>query len=149
MASTASDTAAARPPSLRATAAVASPKRETPSAAVNLSPASADLRRTYHGDVEVLDLLAQRIAIEPQEAGRAQLIPARRPEGQGEERTFDLGNDTIVHAVGRQAVAVGAEQCLQMAVDGVCQRYVGGDGVARGRLRPERRHGVGELDLDG
>src|SRR5829696_351126 len=130
MASTASDTAAARPPSLRATAAVASPKRETPSAAVTFSPASADLRRTYHGDVEVLDLLAQRIAIEPQEAGRTQLIPACCPKSQGQERTLDLGNDTIVHAVRRQPIAVDGEQCLQMAIDGVGQRHVSSDGVA-------------------
>jgi len=66
--------------------AIVSPKRGTPSAAVTCSPASADLRRTYHGDVEVLDLLAQRIAIEPQEACRAQLIPARCPERQRQER---------------------------------------------------------------
>src|SRR4051812_1388888 len=110
MASTASDTAAARPPSLRATTAIASPKRGTPSAAVTFSPASADLRRTYHEDVEVLDLLAQRIAIEPQEACRAQLIPARYPERQRQERPLDLGNDTIIHAVRRQAIAVGLEQ---------------------------------------
>src|SRR6187200_801435 len=134
MASTASDTAAARPPSRRATTAIVSPKRGTPSATVKMSPASADLRRTYHGDVEVLDLLAQRIAIEPQEAGCAQLIPARCPKGEGQQRPLDLGNDTIVHAVRRQAIAVGSKQRLQMAIDGVAQRHVGGDGVARGGL---------------
>src|ERR1044072_3377025 len=97
MASTASDTAAPRPPSpraaaagappgRRATPALVSPKRGPPSAAVTCSPASADLRRTYHGDVEVLDLLAQRIAIEPQEAGGRQLVSAPAPPGQGQER---------------------------------------------------------------
>src|SRR5882672_10806065 len=98
-----------------------SPKRETPSAAVTLSPASANLRRAYHGDVEVLYLLAQRVAIEPQETGGAQLIPARCPEGQGQQRTLDLGNDTIVQAVRRQAIAVDGKKRLQMPVDGIRQ----------------------------
>src|SRR4029453_17984764 len=149
MASTASDTAAARPPSRRATTVIVSPKRGTPSAAVTCSPASADLRRTYHGDVEVLDLLAQRVAIEPQEAGSAQLIPARCPKGQGQQRSLNLGNDTIVHAVRWQTIAMGLEQCLQMAIHGVTQRHVRGTGGARGGLRLDRRHGVGQLGLDG
>src|SRR5260370_15433702 len=112
MANTASDTAATRPLSPRWTAPITSPKRETPSAVVTMSPASADLRRAYHRDVEVLDLLSQRVAIQPQETGGAQLIPARCPERQGQKRTLDLGNDTIVHAVGRQAIAMGGKKRL-------------------------------------
>src|SRR6266446_8103874 len=129
MASTASEPAATRPLSPRRIALIQSPKRGTPSAAVTRSPASANLRRTHHGDVKVLYLLAQRIAIEPQEAGGAQLIPARCPKGQGQERPFDLGNDTIVHAVRRQAVAMGGKKHLQMPVDGVGQGDGGGRGV--------------------
>src|SRR4030088_1963382 len=102
MASTANETAAARPLSPRRTALIASPKRETLSAAVTRSPASANLRRAYHGDVEVLYLLAQRIAIEPQETGSAQLIPARCAERQGQQRALVLGNDTTAHAKPRQ-----------------------------------------------
>src|SRR5258708_9494378 len=116
MASTANETAAVRPLSPRRTALIASPKRETLSAAVTRSPASANLRRAYHGDVEVLYLLAQRVAIEPQETGGAQLIPARRPQGQRQKRTLDLRNDTVIHAVRRQAIAMGGTKRLHMPV---------------------------------
>ena len=103
------------------------------------SPASADLRCAYHRDVEVLDLLAQRIAIEPQKTGGAQLVPARRPQRQRQQRPLDLGNDTIVHAVGRQPIAVSGEHRLQMAVDRVGQGDVArGMAVGRG-LRLRRR----------
>src|SRR6267154_3686823 len=106
---TARDAAAARPVRLRPTAFILSPKRDTLSEAVTRSPASANLRRANHRDVEVLDLLAHRIAIEPQKAGGTQLITACCPQGQGEKRPLDLGNDTIVHAVRRQPVAVRGE----------------------------------------
>src|SRR5262245_34734832 len=121
MASTASSTGATRPPTPRRTALIVPPKREPPSAAVTRSPASADLRRAHHGNVEVLYLLAQRVAIEPQESGGAQLIPARRPQGERQERPLHLRNDTIVQPVGWQAIAVGGEQRLQMPIDAVGQ----------------------------
>src|SRR5262245_53506479 len=121
MPSTASDAAAIRPVKLRPIAPTLSPKRGTLSEAVTKSPASAYLRRANHGDVEVLDLLAQRIAIEPQKAGGTQLITACCPQGQREQRPLDLGNDTIVHAVRRQPIAVRGEQGLQMPVDSVRQ----------------------------
>src|SRR5262245_15903764 len=101
MARTASDAAATRPPKLRPIAFIVSPKRETLSEAVTSSPASANLRRANHRDVEVLDLLAQRIAIEPQKTGSTQLITTRCPQGERKQRPLDLGNDTIVHAVRR------------------------------------------------
>src|SRR5436305_12361207 len=116
MASTASDAAATRPAKLRPIAFILSPKRDTLSEAVTRSPASANLRRANHRDVEVLDLLAQCIAIEPQKAGGTQLITACCPQGQGQKRPFDLGNDAIVHAVRRQPVAVRREHGLQLPV---------------------------------
>src|SRR6267378_2795138 len=122
MASTASEPGAARLFRPRRIALIQSPKREPPSAVVTRSPASANLRRAYHGDVEVLYLLAQRVAIEPQETGGAQLIPARCPKRQGQQRALDLGNDTIVHAIRRQALAMGDKKRLQVPVDGVGQR---------------------------
>src|SRR3546814_114717 len=125
MASTARDTAATRPLRLRSTVLTVSPKRRPLSAAVTKSPASANLRCTNHGDVEVLDLFAQRVAIEPQEAGRAQLIPARCPKGQRQKRPLNLGNDTIVHAIRRQPVAMGSEERLEVPVHGIGQRGVG------------------------
>src|SRR3982074_2971575 len=109
IANTASDTAAARPTRLRPIAFIVSPKRDTLSEVVTRSPASANLRCANHRDVEVLDLLAQRVAIEPQKAGSTQLITACCPQGQGQKRPLDLGNDTIVHAVRRQPVAVRFE----------------------------------------
>src|SRR5260370_8089329 len=114
MPSRANETAAVRPPSPRRTAFTISPKRETPSAAVTKSPASANLRRAYHGDVEVLDLLAQRISIEPQETGSAQLITTCCPQRQGQQRALDLGNDAIIHATRRQPVAMATEHGLQV-----------------------------------
>src|SRR5262249_32340362 len=145
MASTASRTGATRPLMPRRTALITTPKRETPSAAVTSSPASADLRRAYHRNVEVLYLLAQRIAIEPQEAGRAQLIPRSRTQREGEERPLHLRNDTIVHPVGWQTLAVGAEQCLQMPVDRVGQGGIGRQWLAGLRARIDRSDRVGEL----
>src|SRR4029077_10759016 len=149
MASAASETAALRPPSARRTALIASPTREPLSAAVTRSPASANLRRAYHGDVEVLYLLAQRIAIEPQETGSAQLIPARGAQRQGQQRALDLGNDTIVHAVGRQALAMGDKKRLQVPVDGVGQRDVAAGGIARLGSLLDGGNRVGQLGLDG
>src|SRR5260370_14160193 len=136
MASTANETAAVRPPSPRRTALIASPKRETLSAAVTRSPASANLRRAYHGDVEVLYLLAQRVAIEPQETGSAQLIPARCTQGQGQQRPLDLGTDTIVHAVRRQALAMGDKTRLQLPVDRLGQRDAAAGRIAHPRPLP-------------
>src|SRR5262245_27073013 len=138
MASRASESGATRPLKPRRTAPISSPKRETPSAVVTRSPASANLRRAYHGDVEVLYLLAQRIAIEPQETGSAQLIPTRGPQGQRQQRAFDLRNDTIVHAIWRQTVAMRLKERLQMAVDGVGQRRLGGYDLSCRRSRLER-----------
>src|SRR6187401_1451993 len=112
-ASMASEAAALRPVRPRAMLLILSPKRGTPSENVTGSPASANLRGANHRDVEVLDLLAQRIAIEPQKTGGAQLVPASRPQGERQQRPLDLGNDTIVHAIRRQPVAVGGEQRLQ------------------------------------
>src|SRR6195256_3533605 len=148
MASTANEAAAVRPPSPRRTALIASPKRETLSAAVTRSPASPNLLRAYHGDVEVLYLLAQRIAIEPQETGSAQLIPARGAERQGQQRALDLGNDTIVHAVRRQALAMGDKKRLQVPVDGVGQRDVAAGGVAHLGSLLDRGNRVGQLGFD-
>src|SRR5471032_1885902 len=129
MASAASDIAAMRPLRARPSAVITSPKREPPSEVVTKSPASADLRRANDGDVEVLDLLAQRIAIEPQETGRAQLVPAGCPQRQGQKRPLDLRNHTIVHAVGRQPIAMGGKERLEVAVDRVGQIHVAAAGA--------------------
>src|SRR5258708_1037236 len=97
-------------------------QRETPSAAVfTKSPASAHLRRANPGNVEVLYLFPQGIAIEPQKAGCAQLIPACRPQGKREQGPFDLGNHPFMHAVGRQTIAVGGKQRLQVMVYSIGQ----------------------------
>src|SRR5476649_2793039 len=129
-ASAASDIAAMRPLRARPSAVIMSPKREPPSEAVTKSPASADLRRANDGDVEVLDLFAQRIAIEPQETGRAQLVPAGCPQREGQKRPFDLCDHAIVHAVRRQPVAMGGKERLKMAVDRVGQVHVTAAGAA-------------------
>src|ERR1700693_3881427 len=144
MASAANGTAAGRAAGPRRTALIKSPKRETPSAVVTRSPASANLRRAYHGDVEVLYLLAQRVAIEPQETGSAQLIPARCAQGQGQQRALDLGNDTIVHAIRRQALAMGDKKRLQVPVNGVGQGEVAAGGIARLRPLLDGRNRVGQ-----
>src|SRR5258708_31442685 len=94
---TARDAAGARPVRLRPTAFILSPKRDTLSEAVTRSPASANLRRANHRDVEGLDLLAQRIAIDPQKASGTPLITACCPQGQGEKRPLHLANDPVLH----------------------------------------------------
>src|SRR5271157_4733445 len=103
----ASERAATRPDRARPTAAIRSPKRAASSATVTGSAAPAGLRRAHQRYVEVLDLLAQSVAIEPEKTGSPQLVPAGCPQGQCQQRPLDFGQNAVVQAIRWQALAMG------------------------------------------
>ena len=74
-------------------------------------------RRAHQPDVEIVDLFAQRIAVEAQKLGRLDLIAARRRERRRNQRIFELPQDPMIDAGRRQAIAVGPEQFGQMPLD--------------------------------
>src|SRR3712207_4192468 len=47
-------------------------------------------------DVEFAQLLAQRVAVEPEQLGRPDLVAARRRQGKLQERPLDLAQDPVV-----------------------------------------------------
>src|SRR6476646_9692201 len=49
-------------------------------------------------NVEIPDLLPQRVAVEAEQVGRADLVAARGRQRRGEQRHFDLLEDAVVKA---------------------------------------------------
>ena len=76
-------------------------------------------------DVQVADLLAQRVAVEPQYVGRLELIAAGRRQGSRDQRSLDLANQSIVDARRRQGAVVGTKIAVDVALDGVAETVVG------------------------
>src|SRR5882757_10453512 len=62
-----------------------------------LSPAAIDL------NVEVADLFAQRIAVEAEQVGGADLIAAGRRQRRGQQRHLDLLEDAVIEPRRRDA----------------------------------------------
>src|ERR1700730_741133 len=73
--------------------------------------------RPYHLYLQIPDLLAQRVAVDAEQIGRANLIAARRRECRREQRVFDLPQDAVIEAGRRQAVAEAAEILVEVALD--------------------------------
>src|SRR5882672_5456197 len=69
---------------------------------ISISPAAAE-----HLDVEIADLLAQRIAVDPEQVGGADLVAAGGRERHREQRMLDLPQNAVIEAGGRQLVAEG------------------------------------------
>src|SRR4029453_12183669 len=81
--------------------------RETP----NLSAGAEYL------DVEVADLLAERVAVDAQQIGGADLVATGRSEGCGEQRHLDLAQDAMIEARWRQAVREAGKVGRQIKLD--------------------------------
>ena len=86
------------------------------------APKSGSLQAAHHLDIQVLDLLAQGVAVETEEFRGLQLIAASRGERQLDQRPFDLPEHPVVEAAGRQFVLVGGEVIPQVPLDAVAQR---------------------------
>src|SRR5947208_14426335 len=60
-------------------------------------------------NVEVPDLLPQRIAVEAEQVGRTNLVAARGRQRRGQQRNFDLLEDAVVEARRRHAIREAGE----------------------------------------
>src|SRR4051812_10980060 len=76
---------------------------EPPSGTGRLAPAP------IHLDIEIPDLLPQRVAVEAEQIGRADLVAAGRRERGREQRHLDLFQDAVIEARRRHAVREALE----------------------------------------
>ena len=93
-----------------------------------LIPAAIDL------DIKIADLFAQRVAVDPQQVGGADLVAARGCERRRQQRIFDLPQDAVIEAGRRQAVIETGEICREMPLDRAAQRFLRARLVAADRL---------------
>src|ERR1700747_2801944 len=73
--------------------------------------------RSDHPDIEVADLLAQGVAVDPQEVGGADLVAAGGRKGRGKQGIFDLSQEAMVEAGRRQRVVDPGEVAQEVALD--------------------------------
>src|ERR1700742_2437525 len=83
--------------------------RSNPGSASN--PGANDL------DVQIPDLLAQRVAIDAEQVGGANLIPAGCGECCRQERVFHLAQNAMVKPGRRQVIVKAREVTRQVAFD--------------------------------
>ncbi len=96
-----------------------------------------------HLDVEVADLLAQSVSVDPQQVGGADLVPARSGQRHRQERMFDLAQHPVIEPGRRQLVAEAGEIGGEMALDR------GRESLLRARLLVVRDQGrLRELGID-
>ena len=67
----------------------------------------ASLEAANHLNIERSDLLAQRIAVEPQKFGRLDLIATRGGKADIDQRPLDLPQDPVIKPVRRQSIGMG------------------------------------------
>ena len=79
-------------------------------------------RRAYPPDVEIADLLAQGIPVQPQKSGGLDLIASRGGEHRGNHRIFDLTQDPVIESGGRQARTMCLEKLGEMPLHRVGKR---------------------------
>src|SRR5215216_1651099 len=68
-------------------------------------------------NVEIPDLLPQRVAVEAEQVGGADLVAARGRQRRGEQRHLDLLEDAVVEARRRHAVREAGEVRGQVGFD--------------------------------
>src|SRR5215475_3029404 len=68
-------------------------------------------------DFEISDFLAQRVAIDPEQVRRADLVVSCRRERHREQRMLDLAQDAVVEAGRRQRLAEARKIRRQVALD--------------------------------
>jgi hypothetical protein len=56
------------------------------------------------GDIQVADLLSQRVGVDTEQVGGADLVSACRRKRRGEQRELDLPQDSVIEAGRRDAV---------------------------------------------
>src|SRR5690606_406616 len=106
---------------------------------------TASLEAPDNLDMKVPDLLAQRIAVEPQELGGAKLVALGRQKGEFDQRPFDFAQNAVIEPSGRQGVVVRIEIIAQVPFHRLAQRLVGRGARARGDLIDLR---LGKLGAD-
>src|SRR5882757_4127571 len=60
-------------------------------------------------NIEVPDLLAQRVAVKPEQVGGADLVAARGRQRRGKQRHLDLFQDAVIEPRRRHAVGKARE----------------------------------------
>src|SRR5258705_2096855 len=68
-------------------------------------------------NVEIPDLLPQRVAVETEQVSRANLVAAGGRQRRGQQRHLDLLEDTVVEAGRRHAVGEAGEVRRQICLD--------------------------------
>src|SRR5215510_7432863 len=85
-----------------------------------------------HLDFQVSDLLAQGVAVDPQEISSADLIAPRSCQRDRQQRVLDLPQDTVIEPRGRQTLPESGEIGGQMALDSGRQPLLCGRLLSRG-----------------
>ena len=100
------------------------------------------------GNIQIADLLAKGIAIDPQDMGCLDLIPAGDFQGQTDQRPLHLTQDTVIDARRRQGIAVAGKILPQMTFDAGRQplAFDGADGIEN--RRAPRQLGLDDVDTD-
>src|SRR5579875_1534724 len=84
----------------------------------------ASRRRTLaHHDPQIVDLLAQRVAIETKKARRPHLVAPKTLQRQLDQRTLDLGRDRVVNP--RRVIVLLVEVVADAAAEQLIQRAAG------------------------
>src|SRR6266849_517017 len=98
---------------------------------------------------QIPDFLAQRVAIDAQQIGGADLVAAGGGKRGREERIFDLPQDAMIEAGRRQAVADAAEIFVEITLDRGRQVLLGAAFLADRRWRRRRQLVVNDGGGDG
>src|SRR6476646_1219685 len=75
-------------------------------------------------DVQIADLLAQRVAIDPEQVGGPNLVPTSRRQRGGQERLLDFAQDAVIEARRRQGVAKVRKVARQVPLHGSRDRVL-------------------------
>src|SRR5579871_4367122 len=68
-------------------------------------------------DIQVADFLPQRIAVQTEQVGRADLVAAGRRQRRGQKRHLDLLEDAVIEAGRRYAIGKAREVRRQIRLD--------------------------------
>src|SRR5262245_3485952 len=85
-------------------------------------------------DAEVGELLAQRVAVDAEDLGGTNLVPAGALEGDGQQHALDVGDEALVDVA--LAAGLGGEDLRRPLADGIVER--GAALLARARLAGDR-----------
>src|SRR6185503_19310979 len=93
-------------------------------------------------NIEVADFLAQGVAVDAEQVGRANLVAAGGGERGGQQRIFDLAQDAVIEPGRRHPVLETGEIARQVALDRGAEGFFGAQLLATGRQRRLRQFGV-------